>query len=82
MIDELFLDSHMWNFYKKNYRDFGEVLVAMEREGFFVRVDQLAEAEKVAQRDKETAENVFKSWAMDQCADCRFMNVNRSLVVI
>lgn len=67
----------MFEFYDNAYRDFGQVLVDMESEGFYVRTDQLAAAEKRANEDKMKSEDAFRSWAASKWPDCKFMNVGR-----
>ncbi|KAF9624729.1 hypothetical protein IFM89_013267 [Coptis chinensis] len=65
----------MFDFYEKYWRPFGELLVNMETEGMLVDRAYLAEIQKVASMEQETAGNRFRKWAARYCADAIHMNV-------
>lgn len=67
--------EHMFNFYEKHWRPFGELLVRMEAEGMLVDRKYLAEVEKIAKAEQEIAANRFRSWASKYCPDAKYMNV-------
>eukprot|EP01083_Nonionella_stella_P224061 797889_1 len=71
-------DATMWDFYQKYLIKFGQTLVDMETYGFFLNTKHLADMEKLAIRDKEVQENIFRQWAQEQCGDCKFMNIGSS----
>ena len=65
----------MWDFYKRYWRPFGELLTSMERNGVLVRTEHLEEVEKVALKDKEKLTVVFRRWAANYCQDANLLNV-------
>ncbi|PRQ31693.1 putative DNA-directed DNA polymerase [Rosa chinensis] len=65
----------MFDFYKKYWRPFGELLVQMETEGMLVDRGYLAEIEKLAKSEQEVAVNRFRKWASSFCPDAKYMNV-------
>ncbi|CAN4104045.1 unnamed protein product [Withania somnifera] len=65
----------MYEFYKKYWRPFGELLVQMETDGVLVDRAYLAEIEKVAKSEQLVAVNRFRNWAAKYCADAKYMNV-------
>ncbi|KDP39093.1 hypothetical protein JCGZ_00850 [Jatropha curcas] len=67
--------GNMFDFYKKYWQPFGEILVRMEREGILINRAYLAEIEKVAKAEQEVAANRFRNWASKYCPDAKYMNV-------
>ena len=65
----------MWEFYTQNWLPFGKILVDMERNGMLVDKEQLRVAETLATEHQRTAEDLFRSWAIQRCEDARYMNV-------
>lgn len=78
-----------FDFYQENWKDFGELLTDMEREGIRVDVQHLKKMEAKASQGKKAKENDvilsfikgalelqnnFISWASKFCEDARFMN--------
>ncbi|KAM7492692.1 hypothetical protein LguiA_035613 [Lonicera macranthoides] len=68
-------EGSMYDFYKRYWRPFGELLVKMETEGMLVDRVYLAEIEKVAKAEQQVAAAGFRNWASKYCSDARFMNV-------
>lgn len=68
-------EGSMYDFYKRYWRPFGELLVKMETEGMLVDRAYLAEIEKVAKAEQQVAAAGFRNWASKYCSDARFMNV-------
>jgi len=64
----------MWDMYRRYWQPFGELLTDMERAGMQVNRDHLAEAEKLAKRDQETARQRFQDWATSKVEGARHMN--------
>ncbi|GAB4824725.1 hypothetical protein Ancab_007590 [Ancistrocladus abbreviatus] len=65
----------MLDFYQHYWQPFGELLVQMETEGILVDRAYLAEVEKVAIAEQQSAADRFRNWASRHCPDARYMNV-------
>ncbi|WCJ37191.1 DNA polymerase I A chloroplastic [Euphorbia peplus] len=69
------IGKSMFDFYKKYWQPFGELLVRMETEGILVDKAYLAEVEKIAKEEQRVAVNRFRNWACKYCPDAKYMNV-------
>ncbi|XP_065862340.1 DNA polymerase I A, chloroplastic/mitochondrial-like [Euphorbia lathyris] len=69
------IGKSMFDFYKKYWQPFGELLVRMETEGILVDRAYLAEVEKIAKAEQQLAANRFRNWACKYCPDAKYMNV-------
>ncbi len=69
----------MWDFYKRYYVSFGEILTDMEREGIYVNATgYLAEVEKQARLDQSSAVETFKSWVAEMQPEAADINPSSS----
>ncbi|KAL2476265.1 DNA polymerase I B [Abeliophyllum distichum] len=67
--------GNLFDFYKRYWRPFGELLVKMETEGMLVDRTYLSEIEKVAKAEQQVAADRFRKWASEYCPDAKHMNV-------
>ncbi|KAL5721700.1 DNA-directed DNA polymerase [Ranunculus cassubicifolius] len=74
-------EGSMYEFYETYWKPFGELLVKMETEGVLVDLAYLAEIEKVAALEQETAGKRFRKWAAKYCPDAIHMNVESDIQV-
>lgn len=65
----------MWDFYIREWLEFGELLTEMEREGIRVDLQHLKKIQQIAERDSETKKNLFLEWAKTKCEDAKYMNI-------
>lgn len=67
--------SNMWDFYYREWLDFGEVLTEIENNGIKIDVDHLKTAEQMALVDYENNRKDFIEWASKHCSDAVHMNI-------
>lgn len=67
----------MYDFYRRYWRPFGELLCDMEERGIHVRVSDgyLPGLRERALADHAAAAGEFRAWAREQCHDAAFMNI-------
>lgn len=68
--------SSLKELYELLFVPFGNMLIDMERTGFKVDVNQLIQAQKLADIDRDRLENRFRTWASQRCENARYMNIN------
>ncbi len=70
------LKGNMFDFYDQYWRDFGELLTDMERNG--IKVDtknHLRQAEIRAREERSKMEQMFMDWAHEKCSQAQYLNI-------
>jgi DNA polymerase-1 len=68
-------ERSMFDLYTDSFVPFGELLTDMERVGFKIDIGRLAEAQRIAESDRQNYAAVFRQWATRHCLDAAFMNL-------
>ncbi|PRP82180.1 hypothetical protein PROFUN_10451 [Planoprotostelium fungivorum] len=66
----------MWDFYKKEWQPFAELLVSIEDIGIRVDTDYLKKVEAVALEDYQKFKSKFLEWASTLCPGAKHMNID------
>lgn len=70
------LQTNMWDFYQKWWKDLGLELSNMERRGFTIDGDHLREIRPIAESDLSKHEAAFKAWASEYVPDALHLNLS------
>ncbi len=65
----------MFDFYQKEWLEFGELLTEIEAAGIRIDIDYLKQIEVQGLRDYENYKATFLNWATKYCPEASFMNI-------